>query len=55
MKFPKQGEFTLEDLTGWLNTLDIHTSVAILEKLYKDLRDFAIAHHNDAEEQLNEE
>jgi hypothetical protein len=51
MKFPKVGEFTLEDLTDWLNSLDIHTSVAILEKLYKDLRDFAIAHHIDAEEQ----
>lgn len=44
MKFPKQGEFTLEDLTEWLNTLDIFHSTAIIEKLYKDMRDFAIAH-----------
>lgn len=54
MKFPKQGEFTLEELTKWLNSLDIHTSVAILEKLYKDLRDFAIAHHNEVEEHHKE-
>jgi len=43
-KFPKIGEFTDEELTAWLNTLDIFHSTAIIEKLYKDMRDFAIAH-----------
>lgn len=43
-KFPKIGEFTDEELTSWLNTLDIFHSTAIIEKLYKDMRDFAIAH-----------
>lgn len=43
-KFPT--EFTEQELTDWLNTLDVHYSVAILEKLYKDFRDYSLALHD---------
>ena len=47
-KFPQMGEFTENELTEWLNSLDIYHSTAIIEKLYKDLRDFAISHDQEA-------
>lgn len=39
-KFPS--EFTEEELTEWLNTLDASISIGILEKIYKDMRDCAL-------------
>ena len=41
------GKFPKEELTAWLNTLDIFHSTAIIEKLYKDMRDFAIGEFTD--------
>jgi predicted DNA-binding protein len=55
MKFPKVGEFTLEDLTDWLDDLDIYWSAAIIEKLYKDMRDYAFAHEEEKRLRQHEE
>jgi len=40
--FPAQGEFTMEELDAWLNTLDVTLSIGILEKLYLDVRDYSL-------------
>lgn len=39
--FPK--EFTNEELTDWLNTLDTSYTIGIMEKLYKDFRDYSLS------------
>jgi len=52
MKFPEHGTYTVEELTEWLNKLDIDMSAAILEKLYKDIRDFAFAHDTSHEQPI---
>ena len=41
-------EFTEQELNDWLNTLDVHYSLAILEKLYKDFRDYSLTLHDQA-------
>lgn len=38
-------EFTEKELNAWLDTLDIPTSYAIIEKLHKDMRDYAVSLH----------
>ena len=50
-KFPAHGTYTTEELAQWLNTLDVRLSIGILEKLYKDLRDYAVYHHQKAAEE----
>ncbi len=42
-KFPNEGEFTPEELTAWLDTLGIDYTIGIIEKLWKDMRDYALA------------
>lgn len=46
-KFPKLGSFTSQELTEWLDSLDLFTLIAILEKIYKDIRDYAISKHDE--------
>lgn len=55
MKFPKIGEFTEQELTAWLDDLDIYWSAAIIEKLYKDMRDYAFAHKEEERLRQHEE
>ena len=55
MKFPKIGEFTEQELTAWLDDLDIYWSAAIIEKLYKDMRDYTFAHEEEERLRQHEE
>jgi len=52
-KFPQEGSYSLEELTEWLNNQDIYVTIGIIEKEWKDLRDYILLSLNASNTSIN--